>query len=71
MGIKSITNLGGERFLLKMKDKKSFDILVETIKSSFGYSFNHSLQLNADILEIVIAGVSGENLKRHLDAVSF
>lgn len=71
MGINSITDLGAEKFLLKMEDKKSFDILVETIKGSFGYSFNHGLQLNADILEIVIAGVSGENLKRHLEVVLF
>lgn len=71
MGIISIEQLEDERFLLKMKDRKSFDILVETIKGSFGYSFNQGLKLNADILEIVIAGVSEENLKRHLDVVSF
>ncbi|ENU11642.1 MULTISPECIES: hypothetical protein [Acinetobacter] len=71
MSIISIKKLGDESFLLKMKDKKSFDVLVETIKGNFGYSFNQGLQLNADILEIVIAGVSEENLKRHLAVVSF
>lgn len=71
MSINSIKQLGDEKFLLKMKDKKSFDILVETIKGSFGYSFNQGLQLNADLLEIKIEGVSEENLKRHLAVVSF
>ncbi|BBT50058.1 hypothetical protein WP8W18E11_25880 [Acinetobacter baumannii] len=71
MSIISIEKLGDESFLLKMKDKKSFDVLVETIKGNFGYSFNQNLQLNADLLEIGISGVSEENLKRHLEVVKF
>ena len=71
MGISSITNLVHEKFLLKMEDRRSFDILVNTIKANFGYSFNQGLQLNEDRLEIVIAGVSKENLLRHLAVVEF
>ena len=46
MSIISIKKLGDESFLLKMKDKKSFDVLVETIKGNFGYSFNRLLRVD-------------------------
>lgn len=69
--ILSIADMGNETFLLKMKDKRSFDVLVEKIKADFGYSFNQGLQLDENSLEIVIAGVSKDSLIRHLAVVSF
>ena len=69
--ILSIADMGNESFLLKMKDKRSFDVLVEKIKTDFGYSFNQGLKLDENSLEIVISGVSKDSLIRHLGVVSF
>lgn len=69
VGISSIAKLEEEKFLLKMEDMSSFNHLVAIIKANFGYSFNQGLELDESNLEIVIAGVSEENLKRHLAVV--
>lgn len=71
VGINSITKLADEKFLLKMKDRRSFKILVDMIEANWGYSFNKNLKLNENSLEITIADVSEENLMRHLAVVSF